>query len=188
MTTNTSLSLLLYISTVQIRTSRADIFHVRSLWRGIIAGKSSISLRLVRSKWTHEYDPTVQDSYSVTRIVDGREYQLALTGMSNRSSVIQSIHQPSSLSKPESFTGANVSSSFDRYRWARRVQTHLSEPSLLHLVIYLSIYVLHSSSTKTNVGVPPTPADIAVYGHSRTSRPTRTCWSTTSRTTNPWWR
>ncbi|KAL7266995.1 hypothetical protein RUND412_010434 [Rhizina undulata] len=42
-------------------------------------GKSSISLRLVRSKWTHEYDPTVQDSYSVTRNVDGREYHLALT-------------------------------------------------------------------------------------------------------------
>lgn len=42
-------------------------------------GKSSISLRLVRSKWTHEYDPTVQDSYSVTRAVDGREYQLSLT-------------------------------------------------------------------------------------------------------------
>ncbi|KAG0126898.1 P-loop containing nucleoside triphosphate hydrolase protein [Tuber indicum] len=42
-------------------------------------GKSSISLRLVRSKWTHEYDPTVQDSYSVTRTVDGREYSLHLT-------------------------------------------------------------------------------------------------------------
>ncbi|KAI5817556.1 P-loop containing nucleoside triphosphate hydrolase protein [Pyronema omphalodes] len=42
-------------------------------------GKSSISLRLVRSKWTHEYDPTVQDSYSVTRIVDGRTYHLNLT-------------------------------------------------------------------------------------------------------------
>lgn len=42
-------------------------------------GKSSISLRLVRSKWTHEYDPTVQDSYSVTRTVDGREYHLLLT-------------------------------------------------------------------------------------------------------------
>ncbi|KAI5806120.1 P-loop containing nucleoside triphosphate hydrolase protein [Geopyxis carbonaria] len=42
-------------------------------------GKSSISLRLVRSKWTHEYDPTVQDSYSVTRIIDGRTYHLNLT-------------------------------------------------------------------------------------------------------------
>ncbi|KAF8541104.1 P-loop containing nucleoside triphosphate hydrolase protein, partial [Trichophaea hybrida] len=42
-------------------------------------GKSSISLRLVRSKWTHEYDPTVQDSYSVTRVVDGRTYHLNLT-------------------------------------------------------------------------------------------------------------
>lgn len=43
-------------------------------------GKSSISLRLVRSKWTHEYDPTVQDSYSVTRVVDGRTFHLNLTG------------------------------------------------------------------------------------------------------------
>lgn len=42
-------------------------------------GKSSISLRLVRSKWTNEYDPTIQDSYSTTRVVDGRTYQLALT-------------------------------------------------------------------------------------------------------------
>lgn len=43
------------------------------------AGKSSISLRLVRCKWTHEYDPTIQDFYSVTRVVDGRTYQLNLT-------------------------------------------------------------------------------------------------------------
>ena len=43
-------------------------------------GKSSISLRLVRSCWTDEYDPTVQDSYSVTRIVDGKSYHLNLTG------------------------------------------------------------------------------------------------------------
>ena len=45
----------------------------------ILIGKSSISLRLVRSKWTNEYDPTIQDSYSTTRVVDGRTYQLALT-------------------------------------------------------------------------------------------------------------
>ncbi|PGH12570.1 hypothetical protein AJ79_04191 [Helicocarpus griseus UAMH5409] len=56
-------------------------------------GKSSITLRLVRSQWTHEYDPTIgtpsifpcllhtscQDSYSVTRTVDGLPYFLALT-------------------------------------------------------------------------------------------------------------
>ncbi|EEH39586.2 hypothetical protein PAAG_08855 [Paracoccidioides lutzii Pb01] len=42
-------------------------------------GKSSITLRLVRSQWTHEYDPTIEDSYSVTRIVDGLPYLLALT-------------------------------------------------------------------------------------------------------------
>ncbi|KAL2356134.1 P-loop containing nucleoside triphosphate hydrolase protein [Cryomyces antarcticus] len=42
-------------------------------------GKSSITLRLVRSQWTHEYDPTIEDSYSVTRIVDGSTYHLALT-------------------------------------------------------------------------------------------------------------
>ncbi|KAI9738166.1 MAG: hypothetical protein M1834_008663 [Cirrosporium novae-zelandiae] len=42
-------------------------------------GKSSITLRLVRSQWTHEYDPTIEDSYSVTRIVDGKPYFLSLT-------------------------------------------------------------------------------------------------------------
>lgn len=42
-------------------------------------GKSSITLRLVRSQWTHEYDPTIEDSYSVTRTVDGQSYYLMLT-------------------------------------------------------------------------------------------------------------
>ncbi|KAL1956543.1 hypothetical protein VTO42DRAFT_7014 [Malbranchea cinnamomea] len=42
-------------------------------------GKSSITLRLVRSEWTSEYDPTIEDSYSVTRTVDGLPYFLALT-------------------------------------------------------------------------------------------------------------
>jgi GTPase SAR1 family protein len=42
-------------------------------------GKSSITLRLVRSQWTHEYDPTIEDSYSITRRVDGQTYHLSLT-------------------------------------------------------------------------------------------------------------
>lgn len=42
-------------------------------------GKSSITLRLVKSQWTHEYDPTIEDSYSVTRTVDGKSYYLSLT-------------------------------------------------------------------------------------------------------------
>ncbi|KAL6705271.1 hypothetical protein ACN47E_007081 [Coniothyrium glycines] len=42
-------------------------------------GKSSITLRLVRSQWTSEYDPTIEDSYSVTRTVDGHPYYLMLT-------------------------------------------------------------------------------------------------------------
>ncbi|GAB7363273.1 hypothetical protein MBLNU230_g3554t1 [Neophaeotheca triangularis] len=42
-------------------------------------GKSSLTLRLVRSQWTHEYDPTIEDSYSVTRTIDGVTYSLALT-------------------------------------------------------------------------------------------------------------
>jgi hypothetical protein len=57
-----------------------DIISVTTNISIVIKGKSSISLRLVRSKWTHEYDPTVQDSYSVTRVVDGRNYHLDLTG------------------------------------------------------------------------------------------------------------
>jgi len=42
-------------------------------------GKSSITLRLVRSEWTSDYDPTIEDSYSVTRTIDGQTYQLMLT-------------------------------------------------------------------------------------------------------------
>ncbi|AEO59916.1 hypothetical protein MYCTH_2308595 [Thermothelomyces thermophilus ATCC 42464] len=42
-------------------------------------GKSSITLRLVRSQWTSEYDPTIEDSYSVTRRLDGVVYHLSLT-------------------------------------------------------------------------------------------------------------
>jgi GTPase KRas len=42
-------------------------------------GKSSITLRLVRSQWTHEYDPTIEDSYTLTRRLDGQTYHLSLT-------------------------------------------------------------------------------------------------------------
>lgn len=42
-------------------------------------GKSSITLRLVRSQWTSDYDPTIEDSYSVTRRIDGQTYHLAIT-------------------------------------------------------------------------------------------------------------
>ncbi|KAL4959953.1 putative RAS small monomeric GTPase [Aspergillus stella-maris] len=42
-------------------------------------GKSSMTLRLVRSQWVHEYDPTIEDSYSVTRNIDGQEYFLSIT-------------------------------------------------------------------------------------------------------------
>ncbi|KAI9825219.1 MAG: hypothetical protein M1832_001253 [Thelocarpon impressellum] len=42
-------------------------------------GKSSITLRLVKSEWSYDYDPTIEDSYSVTRTVDGRTYNLSLT-------------------------------------------------------------------------------------------------------------
>ncbi|PYH90547.1 ras small monomeric GTPase [Aspergillus ellipticus CBS 707.79] len=42
-------------------------------------GKSSITLRLVRSQWIHEYDPTIEDSYSVTRVIDGSPYFLSIT-------------------------------------------------------------------------------------------------------------
>ncbi|GFF49525.1 ras-like protein rasS [Aspergillus lentulus] len=42
-------------------------------------GKSSITLRLVRSQWVNEYDPTIEDSYSVTRVIDGIPYFLSIT-------------------------------------------------------------------------------------------------------------
>lgn len=44
-----------------------------------ITGKSSITLRIVRSQWTHDYDPTIEDSYSVTRTIDGITYSLSIT-------------------------------------------------------------------------------------------------------------
>lgn len=33
-------------------------------------------MRLVRSKWVDEYDPTIEDSYSTTRVVDGMSYRI----------------------------------------------------------------------------------------------------------------
>lgn len=33
----------------------------------------------MRSQWTHEYDPTIEDSYSITRRIDGQTYHLSLT-------------------------------------------------------------------------------------------------------------
>ncbi|OQE37163.1 hypothetical protein PENCOP_c010G01214 [Penicillium coprophilum] len=36
-------------------------------------------MRLVRSHWVHEYDPTIEDSYTVTRHVDGHPYVLSIT-------------------------------------------------------------------------------------------------------------
>lgn len=40
------------------------------------AGKSCITMRLIRSKWVDEYDPTIEDSYSTNRVVDGKNYRL----------------------------------------------------------------------------------------------------------------
>lgn len=42
-------------------------------------GKSSITLRLVRSQWTSTYDPTIEDSYTLTRRINGQTYHLSLT-------------------------------------------------------------------------------------------------------------
>ncbi|KAK9248210.1 P-loop containing nucleoside triphosphate hydrolase protein [Lipomyces tetrasporus] len=39
-------------------------------------GKSCITMRLVRSQWVEEYDPTIEDSYSTTRVVDGQTFGL----------------------------------------------------------------------------------------------------------------
>ena len=41
-------------------------------------GKSSITLRLVKSQWVAEYDPTIEDSYSLTRRIDGIDYTLSI--------------------------------------------------------------------------------------------------------------
>lgn len=39
-------------------------------------GKSCITMRLIRSKWVDEYDPTIEDSYSTQRTVDGVVHRL----------------------------------------------------------------------------------------------------------------
>ncbi|KAI6244953.1 hypothetical protein HI914_06911 [Erysiphe necator] len=41
-------------------------------------GKSSIALRLVRSAWTSIYDPTIEDTYSVTRQIDRKPYHISI--------------------------------------------------------------------------------------------------------------
>lgn len=33
----------------------------------------------MRSQWTSDYDPTIEDSYSLTRVIDGSSYHLSLT-------------------------------------------------------------------------------------------------------------
>ncbi|KAM3081258.1 hypothetical protein ACMFMG_005214 [Clarireedia jacksonii] len=42
-------------------------------------GKSALTLRLVKSEWTSDYDPTIEDSYTLTRRIDGQTYHLAIT-------------------------------------------------------------------------------------------------------------
>lgn len=43
------------------------------------SGKSSLTLSLVRSAFTSTYDPTIEDSYSITRRIDGTEYLITIT-------------------------------------------------------------------------------------------------------------
>ncbi|ELR02919.1 hypothetical protein VC83_02677 [Pseudogymnoascus destructans] len=43
------------------------------------SGKSSLTLSLVRNAFTSTYDPTIEDSYSITRRVDGVEYVITIT-------------------------------------------------------------------------------------------------------------
>ncbi|ESZ90097.1 hypothetical protein SBOR_9508 [Sclerotinia borealis F-4128] len=42
-------------------------------------GKSALTLRLVKSAWTSDYDPTIEDSYTLTRRIDGQTYHLSIT-------------------------------------------------------------------------------------------------------------
>ncbi|KAB8292904.1 hypothetical protein EYC80_007269 [Monilinia laxa] len=42
-------------------------------------GKSALTLRLVKSQWTSDYDPTIEDSYTLTRRIDGETYHLSIT-------------------------------------------------------------------------------------------------------------
>ncbi|QSZ31476.1 hypothetical protein DSL72_001041 [Monilinia vaccinii-corymbosi] len=42
-------------------------------------GKSALTLRLVKSQWTSDYDPTIEDSYTVTRRIDGQTFHLHIT-------------------------------------------------------------------------------------------------------------
>ncbi|OBT55645.1 hypothetical protein VE04_03859 [Pseudogymnoascus sp. 24MN13] len=42
-------------------------------------GKSTLTLSLVRNAFTSTYDPTIEDSYSITRRVDGVEYVITIT-------------------------------------------------------------------------------------------------------------
>lgn len=41
-------------------------------------GKSSVTLSLLRREFSHDYDPTIEDSYSTNLVVDGQEYAVSL--------------------------------------------------------------------------------------------------------------
>ncbi|KAK9240513.1 P-loop containing nucleoside triphosphate hydrolase protein [Lipomyces kononenkoae] len=41
-------------------------------------GKSCITMRLVRSQWVDVYDPTIEDSYTTTRVIDGQKFELEI--------------------------------------------------------------------------------------------------------------
>ncbi|KAK9364798.1 P-loop containing nucleoside triphosphate hydrolase protein [Lipomyces kononenkoae] len=41
-------------------------------------GKSCITMRLVRSQWVDVYDPTIEDSYTTTRVIDGQTFELEI--------------------------------------------------------------------------------------------------------------
>ncbi|KAI9680144.1 MAG: hypothetical protein M1829_001381 [Trizodia sp. TS-e1964] len=100
-------------------------------------GKSSITLRLVRSQWTQDYDPTIEDSYSVTRQIDGLTYSLSLTDTAGQ----------------EEYRGLWASSNLKSDAFLL-VYDITSPASLLALEHFISLIAMESE-TRTDAGAAP---------------------------------
>ncbi|BFZ59283.1 hypothetical protein YB2330_000289 [Saitoella coloradoensis] len=62
----------------QPQVSTAESVKIVMLGDGGV-GKSALTMSLIRSRFVDEYDPTIEDSYSTTRTIDGRNYTLDIS-------------------------------------------------------------------------------------------------------------
>ncbi|KZF24534.1 ras-domain-containing protein [Xylona heveae TC161] len=102
-------------------------------------GKSSITLRLVRRAWTQEYDPTIEDSYSVTRTIDNRTILLSITDTAGQ----------------EEYRGLWTSSSLQSSDAFLLVYDITNEQSLEALDEFIPLVDIEADHRDSTGGVPP---------------------------------